>query len=339
MLSRKIACLGLAVSVLLSSAVISYAADNTDATKKSDNDDYQVAAQTMEEAGMIGVSAVAAVAHDPALNEAVLSGSNGLSPTQLTAQAIVKAQELRQAEESAAREQANASAAEAARAALLAQYDGVKVTEELNVRSAPNGDIIRIIDGGKVVSLKDVVDGWYQVSFDDTNGYISADYGELVHYADYEGTDATNWEEPVVEDTADYSASISYPTYVPTSGISATREEIVAYAYTYLGTPYVYGGCSYSGTDCSGFTMAVYGAFGYSLSHGASYQYYQSRSISLYEAQAGDLIFFDTMGGVSHVGIYLGNGSFIHAGNYGVTIDSLSGYYANCFVGIGQILP
>ena len=65
------------------------------------------------------------------------------------------------------------------------------------------------------------------------------------------------------------------------------REELIAYAYTYLGTPYVYGGSSYSGTDCSGFTMAVFAKFGYSLSHGASDQYYTATSVSSEERQAG----------------------------------------------------
>ena len=110
-----------------------------------------------------------------------------------------------------------------------------------------------------------------------------------VHYADYEGTSATN----------------------------TVREELIAYAYTYLGTPYVYGGSSYSGTDCSGFTMAVFAKFGYSLSHGASDQYYAATSVSSEERQAGDLVFFDTFGGISHVGIYLGGGQFIHASSSG----------------------
>lgn len=333
----------MAVSVLISSAVIGYATDNANNTKLSGSDDYRAAAQTMEEAGMIGISAAAAVAHDPALNGVVLADSNGLSPTQLTAQAITKAQEQRQAEETAARELANTSATEAARAALLAEYDGAKVTEELNVRSAPDGEVIRIIDSGKVVCLEDAENGWYKVSFDDTTGYIKATYAELVHYADYEGTDATNWEEPVEEEPVSSGGSSYVARTVYTGNISATsdlRQAIVAQAYTYLGTPYVYGGSSYSGTDCSGLTMAVFGAFGYGLPHGASSQYYMSADVSLAEATAGDLIFFNTEGGISHVGIYLGGGSFIHAScSYGVTIDSLSGYYANCYVGVGRILP
>lgn len=338
MITRKIASLGLALSVLVSSAVIAHADEN----KQEENNDYQVAAQTMEEAGMVG-SSTAALNHDPALNVALLADSDGLSLTHLTAQAIVKEQERRVADEDAAREQANASAAAAVRAALLAEYDGVKVTSDLNVRSAPDGEVVRIIDSGKVVYLEDITDGWYEVSFDNTTGYISVDYAEPVHYADYENTDATNWKEPVKEEAASSAGSSNAARIVYTGDISATsdlRQAIVAQAYTYLGTPYVYGGSSYSGTDCSGFTMAVFAQFGYSLAHGASDQYAVSTPVSLSEAEAGDLIFFNTEGGISHVGIYLGGGTFIHAScSRGVTTDSISGYYADCFVGIGRILP
>lgn len=303
MKSRRLACLGLALSVLVSSAVVAYAGENTK-DKKTDTK------AAVEELGDAGLSAIA-LSHDPAKNVA-LADSDGLSLTQLTAQAIVKEQEQREADESAAQEQANAAAAAAVRAALLEEYDGVMVSDDLNIRKKPGGSVIRSIDGGKVAHLEDAKDGWYKISYGKTVGYISADYAEPVHYADYEGTSAT----------------------------STVREDVVALAYTYLGTPYVYGGSSYSGTDCSGFTMAVFAEFGYNLAHGASDQYDVSTPVSLNEAEAGDLIFFNTEGGISHVGIYLGGGQFIHAScSNGVTVDSLSGYYADCFVAIGRILP
>lgn len=307
MITRKIACFGLALSVLASSAVLAYADENT----KVKEDNANAVAEVMEKVGATDFSG-AALNHDPATNAALLADSDGLSLTQVTAQAIVMEQEQREAEESAAQEQANASAAAAVRAALLEEYDGVMVSDDLNIRKAPGGSVIRTIDDGKVAHLEDAENGWYKITYGKTTGYISADYAEPVHYADYEGTSAT----------------------------STVREDVVALAYTYLGTPYVYGGSSYSGTDCSGFTMAVFGAFGYNLVHGASDQYDASTPVSLSEAEAGDLIFFNTEGGISHVGIYLGGGQFIHAScSNGVTVDSLSGYYANCFVAIGRILP
>lgn len=307
MITRKIASFGLALSVLVSSAVIAYADENT----KDKNVDTKAAIKAMEEIDDAGLSA-ATLSHDPAANVALLSDSNGLSLTQLTAQAIVKEQKQREADETAAQKQADAAAAAAVRAALLEEYDGVMASADLNIRKKPNGDVIRGIDGGKVAHLEGAKDGWYKISYGKTTGYISAEYAEPVHYDDYEGTAAT----------------------------STVREDVIALAYTYLGTPYVYGGSSYAGTDCSGFTMAVFAEFGYSLSHNARYQYEQSTPISLSEAEAGDLVFFNTCGGISHVGIYLGGGQFIHAScSNGVTISSLSGYYANCYLGVGRILP
>ena len=208
-----------------------------------------------------------------------------------------------------------AAAKEAARQSLLSEYDGVQLTEAVRLRSAADNDTATslTIDSGKVARLNDYQDGWYQVTFGQSTGYIPAEYAQPVHYADYEGTSATN----------------------------TVREELIAYAYTYLGTPYVYGGSSYSGTDCSGFTMAVFAKFGYSLSHGASDQYYTATSVSSEERQAGDLVFFDTFGGISHVGIYLGGGQFIHASSSGgVKVNSLyESYYAACYLGAGRILP
>ncbi len=145
MISRKIAGFGLALSVLVSSAAIAYADENT----KEENNDYPVAARTMEDAGMTGISA-AALNHDPALNVALLADFDGVTLTQLTARAIVKEQEKLAAEEASAREQADASVEAAVRAALLEEYDGVMVSEDLNVRKTPGGTVLRTINGGKV---------------------------------------------------------------------------------------------------------------------------------------------------------------------------------------------
>ena len=230
-----------------------------------------------------------------------------------TSQAQEDAARRKQADTAAAA--ADAAAKEAARQNLLSEYDGVQLTEAVRLRSAADNDTATslTIDSGKVARLNDYQDGWYQVTFGQSTGYIPAEYAQPVHYADYEGTSATN----------------------------TVREELIAYAYTYLGTPYVYGGSSYSGTDCSGFTMAVFAKFGYSLSHGASDQYYTATSVSSEERQAGDLVFFDTFGGISHVGIYLGGGQFIHASSSGgVKVNSLyESYYAACYLGAGRILP
>ena len=121
------------------------------------------------------------------------------------------------------------------------------------------------------------------------------------------------------------------------SGGSSLRSAIVDYAYSFLGTPYVYGGASRSGTDCSGLTMQLFGYYGISLGHGCVSQYYASQPISRSELQPGDLVFFYE--GIGHVGIYIGGGQFIHASDYGVVVASLyTNYWSACYYGAGRIL-
>jgi peptidoglycan DL-endopeptidase CwlO len=112
----------------------------------------------------------------------------------------------------------------------------------------------------------------------------------------------------------------------------ATHGGVVGIAMRYLGTPYVWGGASPSGFDCSGFVMYVYSQVGISLPHSSYAQYGYGSPVSLSQLQAGDLVFFD---GLGHVGIYVGGGTFIHAPHTGdvVKISSLSGWYASTFVG------
>lgn len=108
----------------------------------------------------------------------------------------------------------------------------------------------------------------------------------------------------------------------------------------WYGTRYRYGGTSKSGIDCSAFVQAVYlSAFAVSLPRTARDQYKNSRIVSATEMKTGDLIFFNTTGGISHVGIYLQNNKFIHAStSQGVTVsDMFDPYYLKRFIGIGRI--
>ena len=107
---------------------------------------------------------------------------------------------------------------------------------------------------------------------------------------------------------------------------------VVGYAMSFIGTPYVWGGASPSGFDCSGFVMYVYAHFGVSLPHSSYAQYGYGSPVSRSQLQPGDLVFFD---GLGHVGIYVGGGSFIHAPHTGdhVKVSSLTGWYASTFVG------
>jgi cell wall-associated NlpC family hydrolase len=87
---------------------------------------------------------------------------------------------------------------------------------------------------------------------------------------------------------------------------------VVGIAMQYLGVPYVWGGASPAGFDCSGLVMYVYAQVGIYLPHSAAAQYAAGTPISYGELAPGDLVFFGS-GGISHVGIYIGGGSMIHA--------------------------
>lgn len=184
----------------------------------------------------------------------------------------------------------------------------------LNMRAGASTsfDSLCSIPSGTVLELEGIYEGWYKVTYAGNTGYVSSDY-------------------------------ITITTEPATSTSSALGEQIVALAKQYLGTPYVLGGNGPSSFDCSGFTKYIYAQFGYTLNRTATDQLQNGVSVSRDELQPGDLVFFkyNTSKPVSHVGIYIGNGEFIHASTnrYMVQIDQMNtGHYANVFVYARRIL-
>jgi lipoprotein Spr len=108
----------------------------------------------------------------------------------------------------------------------------------------------------------------------------------------------------------------------------------------WYGTPYRYGGTTKKGIDCSAFVQTVFiSAFGITLPRTAKEQYQYVKLISTTQLREGDLLFFNTTGGVSHIGIYLQNKKFIHASvaNGVIITDMYEPYYVKHLIGVGRI--
>lgn len=201
----------------------------------------------------------------------------------------------------------------------LAQTGG----STLNVRSGPGTDYDKVtsLSNGSVVTIVGIDNGWYKVKTSGGSvGYVSSDY---------------------MTTCKDSAGSRGDGTVVAAS--SSLGQQVVDYAKQFLGVPYVYGGNGPNSFDCSGFTTYVYRHFGYTLNRTATGQLSNGVSVSKSELQPGDLVFFKDGGSkpVSHVGIYIGGGQFIHASTstYEVRINDLtSGYYNNVYVYARRIL-
>ena len=119
-------------------------------------------------------------------------------------------------------------------------------------------------------------------------------------------------------------------------GTNAVARRIIETSMQYMGVPYIFGGSTPSGFDCSGYVQYVFAQCGVSIPRTADYQYYAGTPIPTEDLRPGDCVFFSTyLPGPSHVGIYLGDGNFIHASSSrGVTTDTLSrSYWVQTFLG------
>lgn len=122
-------------------------------------------------------------------------------------------------------------------------------------------------------------------------------------------------------------------------GMSSISSSIMNLAYEQIGAPYVWGATGPTAFDCSGFTSYVFEQMGINLPRTSSSQYYAGYNISKDELQPGDLVFFNTYGTLSHVGIYIGGGEFIHAATTSVVISSLyEEYYSSTYAGATRVL-
>ena len=134
-------------------------------------------------------------------------------------------------------------------------------------------------------------------------------------------SDSSESESSESSSSSENTSSSSTPSSSP--GDSAKGQEIANYASQFVGNPYVAGGTSLTeGCDCSGFTGAVYAHFGISLPRSSYAQSMAGREVSVSEMQPGDILYY---GG--HVGIYVGNGTIVHASTSATGIKYSSAYY------------
>jgi len=123
---------------------------------------------------------------------------------------------------------------------------------------------------------------------------------------------------------------------------AASASNLTNTALSYIGAPYKYGGTSItSGIDCSAYTQLVFSKLGIQLERTSSAQYQQGTNVAKSNLQTGDLVFFNTSGkGISHVGIYIGNGKFVSATtSRGVATDNINDpyYWGKRYVGAKRI--
>ena len=199
----------------------------------------------------------------------------------------------------------------------------------LNMRSGPGTsfDRTRKIPDGTKVKLTGMDSGWFKIEYNGGQGYVSSEYiaicSEKAESGKYETAQARGQNT-----TGSWG-----------NGTSSLGVQIVEYGKTFLGTPYVYGGNGPDSFDCSGFTKYVYSHFGYKINRTASSQMTNGSAVS-----SGDLIFFRNPGdgkAASHVGIYIGDGKFVHASSdrYVVEIDTLnSSYNSRTYVGARRVI-
>ena len=197
----------------------------------------------------------------------------------------------------------------------------VKCSSTVNFRSAAStsSTILGELKNGTAVTVLSTSNGWSKVSYAGTTGYISADY--LV--------------------TASSGTAISPSNTAASVSISAKRQSVLNYAAQFLGVPYVYGGSTPSGFDCSGFTSYVFKNTVGSIPRVAQAQYDATTRVSRDDLLPGDLVFFgSSTSSISHVGIYVGSNQFIHAPSTGdvVKYSSLTGSYATRYQGAGRVI-
>lgn len=216
----------------------------------------------------------------------------------------------------------------------------VNSTVGLRVRSGAgtNTSVITTLNHNSIVNIIGEENGWYKVKLENGQiGYVGAGYITKTTPSNPENNNNNNnnGSGNIKEDGQNEN---NKPEEKPDNNASGSSKKVIDTATSLLGVKYSWGGTTTAGFDCSGFTQYVYkNALGINIPRVSRDQANAGSAVSMSNAKAGDLLYFDTMGGgrTSHVGIYLGNGKFIHASGSAsnpeyVKISNLSEKWVKC---------
>lgn len=201
----------------------------------------------------------------------------------------------------------------------------------LNVRSGAGTSYSRLgsLYYGQKVTGNDLGE-WIEFNFNGQTGYVSKDY--LV---------TEKPQAPVIDSKPEAPSKEEKNTNTVPSSNSSDVETVVQSALAQVGKRYVWAASNPNvGFDCSGLVYYAFKQVGVTLNRIAADQYYNGTPVSRNQLQRGDLVFFSSGGYIGHVGLYIGNGQFVHASDYstGVIISNLSGYYSNTYAGAVRVL-
>jgi cell wall-associated NlpC family hydrolase len=220
----------------------------------------------------------------------------------------------------------------------------------VNMRTGPGTNYSAVTQGntGDKVYILGISGGWFKVIFGEKICYIRSDFVNLTEIP-YENKESSNspkfYRHGKSTGVAPSASALNGTPSGSTSNSTVsgvTGAQILAEAQKYLGTPYVSGGASPSGFDCSGFVYYVLKQAGLSPYRTPDNQFTQGTSVKKSDLQVGDVVFFSSNSGrsITHVGIYSGNGQFIHAPNSRSVVsysDLTSGYWANHYYGARRV--
>lgn len=215
------------------------------------------------------------------------------------------------------------------------------------LRSGPGTEYSILSSGfkGQEYYILGLYNGWYKLLKDEATCYIRSDLMTLLEIPYENAASETEPQfflrgETVGELTFEESEAVQVASaggyYAPVSGGS-----LLSIAAQYVGTPYVFGGASPEGFDCSGLVFYALAQMNYPAPRTAAGQFGMGTPVELANLAPGDLVFFENTytAGVSHVGIYAGGNTFLHAPKEGSTVSysSLSGYWASHYCGARRL--